>query len=197
MSKKQIIDGVDVSECPHYIDKDGSCSSHDCECVKCVHNVCFYKDYKAKEQECEELKAKFQDMKKSRDVALKEYNEEFEYKRQITVEHLEQKKELLKQLDQLKAENEELKKWQENVVNMFDKTCRCKYLNEENAHCSFYNKECIAINQCLYRNQQTLTEIKEIIHFNKTNRLSGGAYISIEQILQKISECEGNNELTK
>ncbi len=41
---------------------------------------------------------------------------------------------------------------------------------------------------------QTLTEIKEIIHFNKTNRLSGGADISIEQILQKISEVEdGNN----
>ena len=35
-----------------------------------------------------------------------------------------------------------------------------------------------------------LTEIKEIIHFNKTNRLSGGADISIEQILQKISEVE-------
>jgi chromosome segregation ATPase len=41
--------------------------------------------------------------------------------------------------------------------------------------------------------EQTLTEIKEIIHFNKTNRLSGGACISIEQILQKISECEGND----
>ena len=39
-----------------------------------------------------------------------------------------------------------------------------------------------------------LTEIKEIIHFNKNNRLSGGAYISIEQILQKISECEVENE---
>jgi hypothetical protein len=38
--------------------------------------------------------------------------------------------------------------------------------------------------------KQTLIEIKEIIHFNKTNRLSGGACISIEQILQEISECE-------
>ena len=37
---------------------------------------------------------------------------------------------------------------------------------------------------------KTLTEIKEIIHFNKTNRLSGGACISIDQILQKISEVE-------
>ena len=54
--KSIIIDGVDVSGCPHYIHKDGSCSSQDCECIKCVHNACFYKDYKTKEQECEELK---------------------------------------------------------------------------------------------------------------------------------------------
>ena len=57
MTDKQImIDGINVSECPYYIDSDGSCSSHDCECIKCVHNACFYKDLKAKEQECEELK---------------------------------------------------------------------------------------------------------------------------------------------
>ena len=57
MTDKQIIiDGVDVSGCPYYIDSEGSCSSQDCECIKCIHNVCFYKDYKAKEQECEELK---------------------------------------------------------------------------------------------------------------------------------------------
>ena len=56
MTDKQIIiDGVDVSGCPYYIDSEGSCSSHDCECIKCIHNVCFYKDYKAKEQECAEL----------------------------------------------------------------------------------------------------------------------------------------------
>jgi hypothetical protein len=38
--------------------------------------------------------------------------------------------------------------------------------------------------------RKVLKEIKEIIHFNKNNRLSGGACISIEQILQKISEVE-------
>jgi hypothetical protein len=55
----------------------------------------------------------------------------------------------------------------------------------------------IAIESILERKEQecerlasTLTEIKEIIHFNKTNRLSGGADISIAQILQKISEVE-------
>ena len=57
MTNKQIIiDGINVSECPYYIDGEGGCSSHDCECIKCVHNACFYKDLKAKERECEELK---------------------------------------------------------------------------------------------------------------------------------------------
>lgn len=67
MTEKQIIiDGVDVSGCPYYIDSDGSCSSHDCECIKCIHNVCFYKDYKAKEQECEELKNIINEAKNSK-----------------------------------------------------------------------------------------------------------------------------------
>ena len=41
--KQIIIDGVDVSGCPYYIDSEGGCSSQDCECIKCIHNVCFYK----------------------------------------------------------------------------------------------------------------------------------------------------------
>lgn len=41
--------------------------------------------------------------------------------------------------------------------------------------------------------RQALTEIKEIIHFNKTNRLSGGACISIEQILQICDEVNDAN----
>ena len=68
MTDKQIIiDGVDVSGCPYYIDSEGSCSSQDCECIKCIHNVCFYKDYKAKEQECEELKEELHQNFKEKD----------------------------------------------------------------------------------------------------------------------------------
>lgn len=103
-------------------------------------------------------------------------------------------KELLQQFKHLQIENEELKKWKENVANLFDKTCRCKYLNEENAHCSFYNKECIAINQCLYKNQQTLTEIKEIAEdFYLDGEHVKDKYLA-QEILQKISECEVENE---
>ena len=75
MTDKQIIiDGVDVSGCPHYIHKDGSCSSQDCECIKCVHNVCFYKDYKAKEQECEELKETLAEIKEIAEECYYECN---------------------------------------------------------------------------------------------------------------------------
>lgn len=93
MDKQIIIDGIDVSGCPHYIHKDGSCSSHDCECIKCVHNECFYKDYKAKEQECEELKENLPNA--------------------IT--------RLMGELDQLKAENKTQKETIDGFLSILDK----------------------------------------------------------------------------
>ena len=70
MTDKQIIiDGVDVSGCPYYIDSEDGCSSHDCECIKCVHNECFYKDYKRKEQECERSKKNYFTVIQQRNVA--------------------------------------------------------------------------------------------------------------------------------
>lgn len=116
---------------------------------------------KAKEQECERLKADVERWKSN-------------FNGKVTAI-----KELLQQLDQLKAKNEELKRRLEVKGNILKLTDEAK--NE-------YSKE----NKKL---KQTLAEIKEIIHFNKTNRLSGGACISIEQILQKINEYEGDNEI--
>lgn len=109
--------------------------------------------------------------------------------------------ELAQQLDQLKAENKELKEWREKVVNLFNKNCRCKYLNEENAFCSFYNKKCIgAINQCLYKNQQTLAEISNIVQVCcKTTDCKKCKFFEIcenncvDVILQKIREVEDAN----
>ena len=98
-----------------------------------------------------------------------------------------------KQLAREKKECEELRKWKEDVVNLFEKTCKCKYLDKESAHCSFYNKECTAINKCLYRNQQAIADIKEI----SESVLKNVSKICIEttpmygihkQILQKIRE---------
>lgn len=95
--------------------------------------------------------------------------------------------------DDLKAkeqECEELKKWKETVVELFERTCRCKYLNEENNHCSLYNRKCIGrLNQCLYKNQQALTEIKEIAEeYQKQYIVNNGVVLLCNQILQKISE---------
>ena len=114
--------------------------------------------------------------------------------------------ELTEKLEAKEQECEELKKWKEDVINLFDKTCRCKYLNKESAFCSFYNKECIAINQCLYKNQQVITEIKEMLKeicmeecsfdWNKTSKKHcGDCDCRYGQILQKISECEENNDM--
>ena len=100
-----------------------------------------------------------------------------------------------KQLARKKKECGELRKWKEDVVNLFEKTCKCKYLDKESAYCSFYNKECTAINKCLYRNQQALADIKEI----SESVLKNVSKICIEttpmygihkQILQKIREVE-------
>ena len=94
-------------------------------------------------------------------------------------------KQMARELKAKEQECEELKQWKETVKCLANKTCTCKYINLENGHCSFYNKECTAINQCLYKNQQTLTEIKEIaehwIYTEVADELAG-------LILQKINE---------
>ena len=177
MTDKQIIiDDVDITKCEYHSKLlEGVCTFYG----RCAKTFCPYKakwlkeQLLRKEQECEELKEKFQDMKKSRDVALKEYNEEFEYKRQITVEHLEQKKELLKQLDQLKAENEDLK-------NGYSK------LN------SLYNDNCDYTDKL----EKTITEIKETAEklknfYEELGKCEDLTVVRLKQILQKISECEG------
>ena len=98
-----------------------------------------------------------------------------------------------KQLAREKKKCEELRKWKEDVVNLFEKTCKCKYLDKESAYCSFYNKECTAINKCLYRNQQALADIKEISesvlkNVSKTCIETTPMYCVHKQILQKIRE---------
>lgn len=173
MTDKQIIiDGVDVSGCPYYIHKDGSCSSHDCECVKCVHNVCFYKDYKAKEQECKELKENLPNA--------------------IT--------RLMGELDQLKAERDELKKQacglRPELKYIIDKTCS-KY----NINSKYYHEKIVEIINNLDKLKQTLTEIKEIaekaakcLYTTESDDYTDGYRWLGSLILQKIRKCEVENE---
>lgn len=172
MENKEIyIDGVDVSGCPYYIYSDGSCSSHDCECIKCIHNVCFYKDYKAKEQECERWK-------KANDVK----NELLAKLGCPTVATARRKVfTLQQQIDTLKEDNEKIKEnrdYYKRIVDGCPDVC-------ENGFCQidFYNKKL----------KQTLAEIKEIAEENFYFLDCDYRWI-LEKILQKISECEVENE---
>ena len=66
MTDKQIIiDGVDVSGCIYY--DNGKCLNDEmvqCSCKKVA--VCYYKEYKRKEQECERLKKIINEAKNSK-----------------------------------------------------------------------------------------------------------------------------------
>ena len=207
MTDKQIIiDGVDVSGCPYYIDSDGSCSSHDCECIKCIDNVCFYKDYKAKEQECEELRERINcrcfDPKSNNNRCIS-YN-------RITEDYERD----LKQLDQLKAENDGLKIMLKDLSYENQKFCyqieeQTKQLEPfkdeyfkglDNVAIAKLAKKSIRITAENSKLEQTLTEIKEICNsvenIENINSLYdaklSGMYLQANKILQKISECEAN-----
>lgn len=162
MTDKQIIiDGVDVSECEYYQYKksedyemrypnSGDCHIGICaylfNCKGLIDNLekhcidnpnCYYKQLKRKEQECESLKSAF-----SLDTKMLEQTE----KRESNLE---------KQLDQLKAENEELKEKFKKFFNMDNQECwniafldneRERYkqaLDEIEKYCNKYNKQAV------------------------------------------------------
>ena len=60
INKQIIIDNIDVSECEFYGEtmKTHNCTLH-YECLQsCKGTDCYYKNWKRKEQECEDLKKK-------------------------------------------------------------------------------------------------------------------------------------------
>ena len=162
MTDKQIIiDGVDVSGCPHLIEdyqwwNVAGREEHDInrcalsfdeytdfeEDEFCKKNPnCYYKQLKAKEQECEA------------------YKMEADEGKEINAE--------------LKAENDELKEYIKHLHNLCG--------NETDKQ---------------YEYKQTLTEIKDIAERGfKHSQCNCGAKADLDLILQKISECEGNDEM--
>ena len=170
MTNKQIIiDGVDVSGCPYYIDSDGSCSSHDCECIKCIHNVCFYKDYKAKEQECEELKNKIEFMEGYIKTVEKARNE------------VEQ------QLDQAKVDKDELEK------EIRQKKMTILMNNDHYFEVGQTNKK---LKQALQEIKEICNNNAELQgNFNVVDcdKYKLGKHRLSNKILQKISEVENEN----
>ena len=114
MTDKQIIiDGVDVSGCEFYNKDDKTCrevnGKYDtdiCEFDKCKNSDCNYKQLKRKEQECEKLKEGYLELT---DI-VSSYMDDFTgYNKELgDFDIVLCVKELMEQLDQLKAENEKL-----------------------------------------------------------------------------------------
>lgn len=197
MTDKQItIDGIDVSGCIYY--EDGKCLNGEmvqCNCKKVA--VCYYKEYKRKEQKCEELKD------------LADHNGRVCNERLDKIDELEHDiNELNGQLNQLKAENKILKeKFEIAIKNNMDKTLlrlkkgdvqeELQEIREqfgiETLYCHVDNTR---VHRCLdvLKLKDTLTEIKEIAEEN--DELLQGyhkEWANNKLILQKISECEEND----
>ena len=178
MTDKQIIiDGVDVSGCTIYA--DGKCTNSNIIQSNCKNvSVCYYKEYKRKEQEYETLE----------EIAKKHLAETFEMQREI---------------DQLKAEIETLKQYKASKQASYESMQRewnnavneNRELKAENEN---WQKEYWKLEQgndflaeTNSRLKQTLTEIKEIA---EDESYIGFWDEQISKILQKISECEVQNE---
>lgn len=182
MTDKQIIiDGVDVSGCPYYIDSDGSCSSHDCECIKCIHNECFYKDYKCKEQECERLEEANNTLTITREKLLGDLCIVEESLEDYT-EHYNRQSE---EVDQLKSENEELKK---EIINRNEKIEELRFSVSDltNRLCDLNAEKSFRIVDL----EQTLAEIKQYCTNLKKDHYWGTRIMRFaDEILQKINEA--------
>lgn len=169
--------------------------------------------YKAKEQECKELKA---EIKLSKEMLIQNTSETNKYTIPQIIEQfisdnyidqqnedgytipvfiqieniLDIKEDLEQQLDQLKEENDKLKKQvcglRPELKFIIDKTC-CKY----NIEAKYYHEKIVEIINNLDKMKTALAEIKEIAE--KRNYLDCNGYL--DDILQKISECEENNDM--
>ena len=210
MTDKQII--IDGTQC-RYAHFDGGntqrllCAIDDCFCDCHRENECYYKQlkrseaqceamfvthtdlekkYKAKEQECEELK----EARKNSRCAWKSLEGTFCPEAQEQLEAYKMEAEEGKEINaELKAENEELTTINARLLGRLE-------VDEKDTSLVFNldkelrqkEKEFYTAIQKVVKLKQTLTEIKEII------RNQGHIDILEEQILQKISECEGNDE---
>ena len=174
MTDKQIIiDGIDVSGCCQYmprymedydIDTLDYCRHHFKPCKDVDVKYCYYKQLKRKEQECNKLYIQLK--------ADEEYHKEEENTLRKIIKNKEERNiELYKENNQLKGI---IKKYEE---------CN-KYLVEENG--KTYTK-------LEYKLLRTLTKIKELLL--KTPTDSQMHCVNAKSvILQKISECEVENE---
>ena len=197
MTDKQIIiDGVDVSGCKKYEHEIVRCNAtlkNMCFCGgRCTDKKnadCYFKQLKRKEQECEELKKylhkNFEEKDKlhliiDRLLEASGYDtntasaEDFE----DVYKNMRYEKQ---QLDQLKAENEELKNFHINLVGV--KECDIRELLKLKQ--ALTEIEEVAEKSCCL---QPTSVCEEYENCKECNRTSDDE--TVKQILQKISECE-------
>ena len=187
MTDKQIIiDGVDVSGCAYITYRYSGkpiCNESGMYCGG--YDICYYKQLKRKEQEYEELKKELQKNFKEKDtlhliidrlLEASGYDtntasaEDFE----DVYEHMRYEQQ---QLDQLKAENEQLKE-------KYKELGQCaKQLKD------YFEQEKESLSNRFLKLKQTLTEIKEIAEA-ESYLSPQSTRLLVHKILQKISEVE-------
>ena len=211
MTDKQIIiDGCDVSGCSLYEDNPKYRMWGTCDCMRsmvdqsgydelagaeCKGYNCYYKQLKAKEQECEEFRK-----------ANDEKNELLAKLGCPTIATAKRKVFCLQeQIDKLKVENDSLKK---QLQFEFDETL-LQYSNTiEDLQKQLKDSVMQKCPQCgeTYLNPvgsklyEALIEIKELVQSDYCTEIGSCEFCAEignclnRKILHKISECEGNNE---
>ena len=180
MENKEIyIDGVDVSGCMYYkaTGKYNTCGYPDCS----KNPNCYYEKWQRKEQECERLSKGYAELTDIVEPYMGDftgYNEELGgFDIVLCVKEI---------LDQLKKENEELKEINSKLLEHRKHSATCQECYKDGL------EDGLSQNKTLHKYKQALTKIKEIAEAN-TGRFPDGSIFArpeIEQILQKISECE-------
>lgn len=183
MTDKQIIiDGVDVSVC-EFLTKTGHCKAQmsimgiDTNKCKCFPN-CYYKQLKRKEQECEGLKKECETWKNQ--VLILDGED-------ITVQITQQQ---FEDYNQLKKENDTLRQF------LSKEPLALQALQSGYAS---YKKSSDVFYEMVKQYKQTIAEIKEIVGIGLVDGLQSEEYsgflkILQAQVLQKISECEVNDD---
>ena len=196
MTNKQIIDDVDVSGCEHLTEIQG-CWLSTCDYLKYKGNItnevckynpnCYYKQFKRKENELEELRQYHnkccEEFKKEKQDLIDKYNQlsiNFYNGDYCNTDHCSLLKSKEQECDklyiQLKAD-EEYHKEEENTLRKIIK-------NKEERNIELYKEN--------NKLKQTLTEIKEIAEnvqsFVGRINIEDDVFEQMEQILQKISE---------
>lgn len=201
--KQTTIDGCDVSGCEFFETKAQVMQCHIgalTQRCKGNHN-CYYKQHKRSEAQCEGMFAAHTDL----EMKYKAKEQECEELKQRLHQCWNVENSFVEQLDQLKAKNTQLKKCNERLLQAIIKDQAeivQKNIDETNISLLRENMdlqrqldqlkvENESHNNRLKKLHKTLTEIKEIAEeYQKNYLINNGVVLLCNRILQKISEVE-------